>query len=71
MKLKVTKFVDEIIDIPADIIQPFIDVFIDVKDYTSYEERERLTNYLKNTHGEIIKTDISSVYDNENIFYEE
>jgi Mg/Co/Ni transporter MgtE len=67
MKLKVTKFVDEIIDIPVNIIQPFIEVREDI----SEEERRRLKDYLKNTHGEIIDIDIASVYNGENVFYEE
>jgi hypothetical protein len=67
MKLKVTKFVDEIIDIPVDIIQPFIEV----RDNISEEERGRLKDYLKNTHGEIIDIGIASVYNGENVFYEE
>jgi hypothetical protein len=66
MKLKVTKFVDEIIDIPVDIIQPFIEI----RDNISDDECNLLEEYLKNTHGEITKTDISSVYNGDLVFYE-
>jgi hypothetical protein len=66
MKLKVTKFTDEIIDIPVDIIQPFIEV----RDNISDDECNLLEEYLKNTHGEITKTSISSVYNGDLVFYE-
>jgi hypothetical protein len=67
MKLKVIKTITEVIDIPLEFIQPFIEVR---DDEPSDEECENLEEYLNETHGEIVDSNVSTVFNDDNIYYE-